>query len=58
VQQQPEEDEFLEIVQLSFADALERVTAGEIQDAKTIIGLMFAALRINAQLPNAEYPAV
>lgn len=58
VQQRPEEDEFLEIVQLSFADALERVMAGEIQDAKTIIGLMFAASRINAQLPNAEYPAV
>jgi len=58
VEKKPEDDEFLEIIQLPLADALERVTAGEIQDAKTIIGLMFAGSRINAQLPNAEYPAV
>lgn len=58
VQQQLEDDEILEIVRLPLADALERVSAGEIQDAKTIIGLMFAASRISAPTLNVEYPAV
>src|SRR5213079_740950 len=35
-----DEDEVLEIVRLPIADALEMITSGEIQDAKTIIGLM------------------
>ena len=38
----PDEDEVLEIVRLPFARALEMVAAGEIEDAKTIIGLMLA----------------
>lgn len=58
VEQRLEDDEFLEIIRLPLAEALERVMSGEIQDAKTIIGLVFAASRINTQLPNAEYPAV
>lgn len=58
VQQRPEDDEFLEIIRLPLAEALERITAGEIQDAKTIIGLMFAASRINEPMPDVEYPAV
>ena len=38
-----EDDEILDVVRLPFADALEMITSGEIQDAKTIIGLMLAA---------------
>jgi hypothetical protein len=34
----PEEDENLEIVRLPVARALEMIEAGEIEDAKTIIG--------------------
>ncbi|MDQ1590597.1 MAG: ADP-ribose pyrophosphatase [Pyrinomonadaceae bacterium] len=42
----PEEDENLEIVRLSVARALEMIEAGEIEDAKTIIGLTLAAARL------------
>jgi ADP-ribose pyrophosphatase len=38
-----EEDEIIEVVRLPFALALERVASGEIDDAKTIIGLLLAA---------------
>ncbi|HLL72823.1 MAG TPA: NUDIX hydrolase [Pyrinomonadaceae bacterium] len=41
----PEDDENLEIVRLSVARALEMIEAGEIEDAKTIIGLTLAAAR-------------
>ncbi|HSE30706.1 MAG TPA: NUDIX hydrolase [Pyrinomonadaceae bacterium] len=57
-QQRLEDDEILDVVRLPFGDALERVSSGEIQDAKTIIGLLFAAPRINAPLLDVEYPAV
>ena len=40
-----EEDEVLEIVRVSFARAFEMMAAGEIEDAKTIIGLLLAAPR-------------
>ena len=56
--QSPEEDEILEVVRLSIADALEMITSGEIQDAKTIIGLMLAAPRVGAPMLDTEYPAV
>lgn len=42
----PEDDEDLEIVRLPFARALEMVADGEIEDAKTIIGLQLAAARL------------
>jgi ADP-ribose pyrophosphatase len=42
-----EEDEIIEVVRLPFARALERVASGEIEDAKTIIGLLLAARRLN-----------
>jgi ADP-ribose pyrophosphatase len=42
----PEDDENLEIVRLSVARALEMIEAGEIEDAKTIIGLTLAAARM------------
>ena len=56
--QQLEEDEILEIVRLPISEALEMITSGEIQDAKTIIGLMLAAPRIGAPLFESDYPAV
>jgi hypothetical protein len=34
------------------------ITSGEIQDAKTIIGLMLAAPRVGAPMLDIEYPAV
>ena len=53
-----DEDEVLEIVRLPIADALEMITSGEIQDAKTIIGLMLAAPRIGSPMLEIEYPGV
>lgn len=53
-----DEDEILEIVRLPIADALEMITSGEIQDAKTIIGLMLAAPRVGSPMLETEYPAV
>lgn len=41
-----DDDEFLEVVRLPFAEALRRVEAGEIQDGKTMIGLLLAARRL------------
>jgi len=37
----PDEDEFLEIFQLPFAQALEMVRNGEICEVKTVIGLFW-----------------
>ncbi|HKN85074.1 MAG TPA: NUDIX hydrolase [Pyrinomonadaceae bacterium] len=53
-----DEDEVLEIVRLPIADALEMITSGEIQDAKTIIGLMLAAPRVGSPMLEIQYPAV
>jgi ADP-ribose pyrophosphatase len=44
----PEDDENLEVVRLSMPRALEMIEAGEIEDAKTIIGLTLAAARLGA----------
>jgi ADP-ribose pyrophosphatase len=41
-----EEDEIIEVVRLPFARALDMVASGEIDDAKTIIGLLLAARRL------------
>jgi ADP-ribose pyrophosphatase len=49
-----EEDEYVEIVRVPFKRALEMITDGEIQDAKTIIGLMIAARRVGIGLLNAD----
>ena len=43
----PEEDENLESVRLPIRRALEMIEAGEIEDAKTIIGLTLAAARLD-----------
>jgi len=52
-----DDDEIIEIVRLPIADALEMITSGEIQDAKTIIGLMLAAPRVGSPMLEIEYPA-
>jgi ADP-ribose diphosphatase len=40
-----EEDEILTIERITFPEAFEKIKAGEIQDAKTIVGLIFAGER-------------
>ena len=53
-----EDDEIIDVVRLPIGDALEMITTGEIEDAKTIIGLMLAAPRVGSPLLQIEYPAV
>ena len=57
-QQALEDDEIIDVVRLPISDALEMITSGEIEDAKTIIGLMLAAPRVGSPLLETEYPAV
>lgn len=49
----PEDDEDLETVRVSFARAFEMIAAGEIQDAKTIIGILHAALHMGFKIDPA-----
>lgn len=56
--QRLEDDELLDIVRLPLRQALEMITDGEIEDAKTIIGLMLAAPRLGPSMLEMEYPAV
>ena len=53
-----EGDEMLEIVRVPFPRAFEMIVDGEIEDAKTIIGLLLAAQRLGLALPGTDYPAV
>ncbi len=48
----------LEVVRLPLDEALEMISSGEIQDAKTIIALMLAAPRVGASFLEVDYPAV
>jgi ADP-ribose pyrophosphatase len=57
-EQRLEDDELLDVVRLPLSQALEMITAGEIEDAKTIIGLMLAAPRLGPSMLETEYPAV
>ncbi|MFN2515579.1 MAG: NUDIX hydrolase [Pyrinomonadaceae bacterium] len=57
-QQQLEDDEILEVVRLPFSQALGMISTGEIEDAKTIIGVMLAAPRVGPSMLEADYPAV
>jgi ADP-ribose pyrophosphatase len=57
-QQNLEGDEMLDIVRVSFSRALEMIEDGEIEDAKTIIGLMLAARRLGLDASGIVYPAV
>jgi ADP-ribose pyrophosphatase len=56
--QQLEEDEIVDVIRLPFSEALEMISAGEIEDAKTIIGLMLAAPRLGPSMLEIEYPGV
>ncbi|MBV9958854.1 MAG: NUDIX hydrolase [Acidobacteria bacterium] len=47
--QKLDDDEYLKIVRLPITSALEMITDGEIEDAKTIIGLWLAAGRLGFQ---------
>ena len=53
-----EDDEILDVVRMPIGEALEMITSGEIQDAKTIIGLMLAAPRVGTPMLEIDYPAV
>lgn len=57
-EQHLEDDELLDVVRLPLRQALEMITDGEIEDAKTIIGLMLAAPRVGPAMLEMEYPAV
>jgi ADP-ribose diphosphatase len=56
--QRLEEDEAIEIVRLSIESALQMITDNEIEDAKTIIGLLLAAPRLGVSPFAPDYPAV
>jgi ADP-ribose pyrophosphatase len=56
--QRLEDDELLEVIRVPLQQALEMITDGEIEDAKTIIGLMLAAPRLGPSMLEMEYPAV
>lgn len=57
-QQRLEEDEAIEVVRLPIDRALQMITDNEIEDAKTIIGLLLAAPRIGVSAFAPDYPAV
>ena len=46
----PDEDEFLNLVRMPFAEALAAAARGEITDAKTICALLLAAERMRSGL--------
>ena len=56
--QQLEDDEILEVSRVPFSQALGMITTGEIEDAKTIIGVMLAAPHVGPSMLEADYPAV
>jgi ADP-ribose pyrophosphatase len=56
-EQRLEDDELIEVVRLPLSQALNMITTGEIEDAKTIIGLMLAAPRVGPSMFEAAYPA-
>jgi ADP-ribose pyrophosphatase len=56
--QKLEDDELIEVVRLPIDRALQMISDGEIEDAKTIIGLLLAAPRLGATTLDPRYPAV
>jgi ADP-ribose pyrophosphatase len=56
--QELEADELIEVVRLPLRQALEMISDGEIEDAKTIIGLLLAAPRVGFTESERAYPAV
>ena len=57
-EQRLEDDEAIEIVRMPIDRALQMITDNEIEDAKTIIGLLLAAPRIGVSPFAPDYPAV
>jgi ADP-ribose pyrophosphatase len=57
-EQRLDDDEVLEVIRIPFSEALSMITTGEIEDAKTIIGVMLAAPRVGPSMLEAAYPAV
>ena len=53
-----DDDEFIEIVRIPFEQAIEMIGDGEIEDAKTIVGLLLAVPRLGTALSAVDYPAV
>lgn len=45
--QHTDEDEFLGVIKLPMQEAIKRVLSGELSDAKTALGIMLAAQRLN-----------
>ena len=43
----PEEDEFLDVIELKMKDALDNINSGKIKDAKTIIGILLSRNYLN-----------
>lgn len=56
--QRLDDDEMIEVVRLPLERALQMITDGEIEDAKTIIGLLLAAPLIGLSAFAPDYPAV
>ena len=56
--QRLEDDELIEVVRLPIDRAMQMISDGEIEDAKTIIGLLLAAPRLGAATLDPLYPAV
>jgi ADP-ribose pyrophosphatase len=56
--QRLEDDEMIEVVRLPIDRALQMITDREIEDAKTIIGLLLAAPRLGLSAFAPHYPAV
>ena len=57
-EQRLEDDEAIEVVRMPIDRALQMITDNEIEDAKTIIGLLLAAPRIGISPFAPDYPAV
>ena len=52
-----DEDEIIQVVKIPLEEALEMISDGEIEDAKTIIALLLTASEMRS-LNTTEYPAV
>lgn len=55
-QQNLDEDEIIDIVRVPFTQALEMIQDGEIEDAKTIIGLLLASPLVSRDVSDDHYP--
>lgn len=50
IKRRPEEDELIEIKRYNFTDLFKMIEAGEIEDAKTMIGIFLANARLRSSL--------